>query len=195
MLIDVYNLPANLRAEIITHIIDPCVLVNLATDEDPEVRWRVACNQNTPPKVLEQLATDKNDNVRYWVAENPNTPPETLKILSTDMDWVVRCRVAKQPNTPPEILEVLASDVCFTVLKGVAENPKTPSAALEKIINKNFSTYIGLIEFDKNALIKTAKEHPNYKKSVNLDLSQSQLTALKNLIAASSDPYLRELFN
>jgi hypothetical protein len=143
MLIDVYNLPANLRAEITAFIIDPCVLVNLATDEDSSVRYRVA----------------------------------------------------KNPNTPPEILEVLASDVCFTVLKGVAENPKTPSAALEKIINKNFSTYLVSTEFVKNSLIKTAKEHPNYKKSVTLDLSQSQLAALKNLIDASSDPHLQELFN
>jgi predicted DNA binding CopG/RHH family protein len=195
MLIDVYNLPANLRAEITTHIIDPCVLVNLATDEDSGVRCRVARNPNTPPKALEQLATDKKSSVRYRVAENPNTPPKTLEQLATDENWSVRWRVAENPNTPPEILEVLVSDVCFTVLKGVAENPKTPSAALEKIINKNFSTYIRFIEFDQNSLIKTAKEHPNYKKSVTLDLSQSQLAALKNLIEASSDPHLQELFN
>ena len=65
-----------------------------------------------------------------------------------------------------------------------ANSPNTPTKVLEQLAT------------DKSSDIRYyATINPNYKKSVNLDLSQSQLTALKNLIEASSNPHLQELFN
>lgn len=172
-------------------LIDDSFIYNLHA----EVLKDIAGSDGTPSLVLRKLAKNNSYGVRASVASNPNTLPLDLIGLAADWKYYVRWRVAENPNTPIEALEVLANDETYTVLRSVVSNPKTPSSALEKIINKDFSNYEGLIEFDINALIKAAKEHPNYKKSINLNLSQSQLEALKNLIEASSNPHLQELFN
>jgi hypothetical protein len=88
----------------LTHLTLPReVWVMLATDDDGDVRRRVAGNPSTPPAVLERLATDDDGDVRRRVAEHPSTPPAVLERLATDADDYVRRGVAGNPSTPPAV--------------------------------------------------------------------------------------------
>ena len=51
-----------------------------------------------------------NPDIKWNVAKNPNTPVETLKVLATDEDSYVRCSVARNPNKPVKTLNLLATD-------------------------------------------------------------------------------------
>jgi hypothetical protein len=63
-----------------------------------------AADEGTTPERLEQLshAPDQPD-VRYWVARNINTPPATLTRLAGDLHSSVRDSVEKNPSTPPMV--------------------------------------------------------------------------------------------
>ena len=96
-------------------------------------RRLVAGNVNTPTEVLVQLATDENGNVRRRVAENVNAPTEALAKLATDEDEHVRRAVAGNVNTPTEVLAALAKDKAEYVREGAAENPSMPGNVLEDL--------------------------------------------------------------
>jgi len=108
----------------------PDVVLVLAKDKDPDIRYYVARNRNTPREVLLILSKDQDENIRSYVAENPNTPPEALLDLAKDRDENIRSYVAQNPNTPREVLLVLAKDKKDGVRYDVAKNPNTPREAL-----------------------------------------------------------------
>ena len=93
----------NLRARIWVadlRLDSTAVLTHLAADPDPEVRWRVADNPNTPAGTLTHLAADPDTEVRQSVADNPNTPADTLTALAADPDETVRAAALVNPTLP-----------------------------------------------------------------------------------------------
>jgi hypothetical protein len=60
---------------------------------------------------LIELASDENTDIRYHVAQNPSTPQSVLMKLASDKSWYVRCQVAKNPSTPRKVLALLLLDL------------------------------------------------------------------------------------
>ena len=108
-------------------------LERLATDQDENVRWRVAGNVSTPGGVLERLATDEDWRVRQGVAYNVNTPAAGVERLATDQAYEVRQGVAGNVNTPVGLLERLATDKNDVVREEVAGNVNTAIDLLEQL--------------------------------------------------------------
>jgi hypothetical protein len=73
--------------------------LNLAKDENPEVRLAVAENPNLPVSVLEQLITDSHDDVRFELASNPKLPLHILQKLSFDENLFIVDRANKTLQT------------------------------------------------------------------------------------------------
>jgi hypothetical protein len=61
-------------------------------------KFELARNPKTSQETLSVLATDEDSDVRCRVALNPNTSQELLGILATDKNSYVRCGVAQNPN-------------------------------------------------------------------------------------------------
>ena len=81
-----------------TKMTNPVLSIENVID-NPDIKWNVAKNPNTPIETLNLLATDEDFFVRCNVATNLTTPVETLNLLATDKDYNVRCYVADNPNT------------------------------------------------------------------------------------------------
>ena len=62
------------------------MLINLATDQNKDVRIAVAENEKCSIQTLDLLSKDKNSEVRFEVAINPTTALRTLKYLINDKD-------------------------------------------------------------------------------------------------------------
>jgi len=65
---------------------NPRILMRLADDEDPAVRFRVAFNPYTPAETLLFLATDPNPTVRWAVARNDRYLFEADTSMVADLD-------------------------------------------------------------------------------------------------------------
>jgi len=141
---DIKSLSVDEKIRLLTDINAPPteVLIQLATDEDPDVRYYVAARENTPPEILEILSSDEDECVRWEVARNYNTPIKILELLATtDKDYWNRyqaqrlllnnlsndekVKLASDPNTSQEILKVLAIDPKWYIRYRVAKNLKT----------------------------------------------------------------------
>ncbi|PWK42191.1 HEAT repeat domain-containing protein [Pleionea mediterranea] len=78
----------------------PESLVQLASSEDPCIRFLIGFNYNTPSKALEQVAVDELVWVRSSVAFNKNTPLSSLdKLLKIDNEDV-QIGLASNPSLP-----------------------------------------------------------------------------------------------
>ena len=98
-------------------------------------KLQLAKNPNTPVGVLVELAKDGNPDVRWWVANNPNTSVEVLMVLAKDANSDVRYEVAYNPNTPIEILAELAKDDDSSVRYCVARNANSTVDVLAAILS------------------------------------------------------------
>jgi hypothetical protein len=56
---------------------------------DPQIRFKVASNTNTPKPILANLADDPNDSVKQAVAGNINTDIDTLQKLKKNITLCV----------------------------------------------------------------------------------------------------------
>jgi hypothetical protein len=127
------------------------VLLQLAEDDSPFVRYAVSRNPNTTHdiaeqagdpnhfqqllyigiagknlKQLERLSTSYAVKLRKAVAYNPNIPRRVMEVLVTDSSPQVRRELARNHKTPQHLLEVLANDLYPCVRISVAANPTTP---------------------------------------------------------------------
>ena len=117
------NASVDMRGEVAWRETNPDVLSILAKDDDRDVRWNVAQNDNTPADTLRILARDDDRFVRYTVARNKNTPVDVLRIFA---DSGMRDAVADNESAPTDTLRMLANDDDVDVRRGVACNPNTP---------------------------------------------------------------------
>lgn len=78
------------RVIIAREISAPDILVELANDEENEVKFEVAMNSNTPGNIISEFAHSENAKLRYAVAKNENATPEILSLLSEDDSWEER---------------------------------------------------------------------------------------------------------
>ena len=104
----------------------------LAKEKEPAfvpIRCVIASYEDTPKELLVELAKDEDWEVRRGVANNSNTPPETLATLAKDEYVAVRKTVAYNPNTPPETLAELARDIDSNVQKAALANPNYDKTA------------------------------------------------------------------
>ncbi|MDX2107640.1 MAG: hypothetical protein SFY67_14665 [Candidatus Melainabacteria bacterium] len=85
-------------------------LENLAGQNDPKIRRRVAENPGTPEFLLRNLAVDKDPEVRLAVASSPSCPVSLLRQLARDPDPTVRFGMAEDPNLPEDLLLLLTED-------------------------------------------------------------------------------------
>lgn len=84
-------------------------------------------------KTLLELALDEDWQVRMEAAGSDELTLEVAEILCSDEDDDVRCVLADNPKTPECILERMASDTCLLVKMNLAQNPNTPHAGLRAI--------------------------------------------------------------
>ena len=129
----------------------------IAKSPDPDVRWSVAKNPNTPLSVLLRYIGDENEHpairtsannhktlhdhvdlvfphaARHAAADDPKSPVELLEVLANDHEARIRRQVAKNPSTPVEILVELSKDPETWVRLAVIYNPNTPPEVLKRL--------------------------------------------------------------
>ena len=127
------------------------IYMQLAEDEDKNVRINVVRNPNAPVDVLRKLAEDEVMYVRSCIAEHPNTPVDVLKILAEDEDLYVKYCVADNSNATADVLKELAEDEGEYVRASVAENLNTPADVLKE-----------LAEDENKGVREQAQYNPNY---------------------------------
>lgn len=131
---------------------DPTILGELAKDYTSNyIRWRVACNPNTPVDALKRLARDGDDSVRAGVAYNISTPVDILNQLAKDRYMRVQSNVATNPNATSETMDILAlSNPDWQTCQDIAENPKTTTETLDYLSTLTPSQH--LFEFYKKII-------------------------------------------
>ncbi|MDT3556812.1 hypothetical protein ROV95_11880 [Stenotrophomonas maltophilia group sp. msm1] len=65
------------------------IIEQLATSEDVDVRWRIACKRRLSEGLMSRLAHDVDATVRHRIACNPKVTPRILELLSADPDKMV----------------------------------------------------------------------------------------------------------
>ncbi len=121
------------------------ILINLATNNNKEVRLSVFKNSNITMAVLNILSEDEERQIRRLFRVHPNNPnrrsrpsPEHLRKLAQDRNHRIRCYVASNSATPIDVLEILADDPyhndgSYYVRERVAANLITPVNILLKL--------------------------------------------------------------
>jgi hypothetical protein len=97
----------NIRRNIAMFAGDSAVLLKLAADDDPTVRWSVAYNVSDTAAVYEMLANDANIDVRRISTENTGMPLSLLQKLSLDpvgsVSFAAKAALAKrEANEHPQ---------------------------------------------------------------------------------------------
>ncbi|MFC9935452.1 hypothetical protein [Glutamicibacter sp. NPDC127525] len=78
------------------------MLVELASSEDVDIRFRVGRNAATPEDTVRELARDRYAKAREGVARNDHAPVDVLATLSKDRSVVVRSAAVANPRTLKE---------------------------------------------------------------------------------------------
>lgn len=137
------------------------VLADLSGDNDPNVRWQVACNENTNGRTLESLyMEDPNKEIRLAALENINATEYILcqalsgsdpkaqviaaghdgatdRVLRRAMvspDPLVRAACAENENTYDDILSVLIEDKHLLVRENVCLNDHASVKTIAKAL-------------------------------------------------------------
>lgn len=92
-------------------------------------------NKALPPELMMQLARDNNDQVRRVMAMNYGAPHEVLAILAVDNIKAVRQLVARRRSLPLDIRLQLAEDKSVLVRKTLLSQMDVPLEVLEKLEN------------------------------------------------------------
>lgn len=112
----------------------PQTLRELARDENPVIRARVAGNMNSPADLLETLAADSDKFVRLAVAKNEDASPAALSKLAAD-EKDIQIAVAKNVKTPPEALAILAEKGDESVQVEILDNEHLLPEAIDKLVS------------------------------------------------------------
>lgn len=86
----------------------------------------LADNKHTPRRMLVDLARNDDADIRFRVGRNAATPEETVRELAKDRYAKAREGVARNERTPVDVLEVLLRDSSVGVRRAAAANPRTP---------------------------------------------------------------------
>jgi hypothetical protein len=163
----------------------PRELIELAGDEDNEVRFFVAVNRYTPVEVLQNLAADPEAQVRSGVAmalayqplgarsEQGMIEGMALKLMH-DPEFLVRLKLAENRELPDPVYETLVTDADHLVRLRVAQNPHASPAALGILAQDSMET-----------ILVTALGHRNMplewlEKSVSQPYAQARLAIAQN---------------
>lgn len=65
------------------------IIEQLASSQDVDVRWRIACKRRLSEGLMSRLAQDADASVRHRIACNPKVIPKILESLSVDPDKMV----------------------------------------------------------------------------------------------------------
>lgn len=94
----------------------------------------LAGDYKTNPQDLVQLATNNNSQVRALVGINPTTPIEGLWLLARNDYWGTRCDATKGANVTEDILKELAKDPESIVREAIAYHKSSSDAVLLSIL-------------------------------------------------------------
>lgn len=125
---------------------------DLANDNDPEVRRKLAAREDLKPEILYFLAEDQAPEVRRTVAENVTAPRQTHELLAKDKDPEVRSGLAEKlariapdlsddernqlRQSAHESLNLLAKDEITRVRQILSETLKDVSEAPPDVIKQ-----------------------------------------------------------
>jgi len=125
---------------------------DLASDDRPEVRQKLATRQDVAPEILYYLAEDDDPGVRRAIATNPSTPGHADLLLTADPDEDVRLDLAhKIGRLVPELsrseqsqlqsvtleaLRALAIDSLPRVRQAIAEEIKATDSVPPDVVNR-----------------------------------------------------------
>ncbi len=167
---------------------NPRELIELAGDEDSEVRFFVAVNHYTPIEVLQALAVDPEAQVRSGVAMalvyQPLGAQNEQRVLAglaaalaADPQALVRMKLAENVDLPPEVFDNLAVDPDHLVRLRVSQNPNVPQSALSTLAQDSVE-----------AILVTALGHRNMpvewlENSIAQPSPQVRLAIAKNISA------------
>jgi len=65
------------------------IIEQLASSENVDVRWSIACKRRLSEGVMSRLAQDADATVRHRIVCNPKVTPQILELLSVDPDKMV----------------------------------------------------------------------------------------------------------
>ena len=111
---------------------DKETLIELAKDENDDVRRFVAQNYNTPIEVLKILANDEKEDIQFLVAENLNSNDEIFEILLNQNNAFLQSVVLLNPQISDELLLKLSKD----------EDIRIKNFALERLEMKNSNSFL-----------------------------------------------------
>jgi DNA-binding Xre family transcriptional regulator len=177
-------------------------LIELAYDNDSEVRESAMCNPNIPREVVEEyywqhltanhpnsqshdlskLVSSKWWFIRVNAAKHPNLSLDDLKELCKDLDLNVRASAAKNPNIPIEILKEFANSRSPRVRCSVAQNLKTPIKCLEQLSRDRNEEVRVCVAFNPNTPLELST-------SLKAGLAPNILTKYSKQTLLKSDKY------
>jgi hypothetical protein len=131
------------------------VLRILAKNEDKDLRSRVAIHPNTSVEMLWEFARDKDSMVRGSTLHNHAINKEMLEFLSEDKDEGIRVSVAYNKKTPVELLAKLARDKSPHVRTSVAWQSNLPEELVEKLAHDKFAKVRRSIAFFQKPHVET----------------------------------------
>lgn len=165
---------------------NPRELIELAGDEDSEVRFFVAVNRYTPVEVLQALAADPETQVRSGVAmalvDQPlGTRSEQgmvegmARTLAADPNALVRMKLAENADLPAAVFDELARDPDHLVRLRVAQNPNATQSALSTLAQDSVEAILITVLGHRNTPIEWLE------RSVDQPLAQVRLAVAKSV--------------
>lgn len=85
----------------------PNQLAQLSTSLDSHLLRLISENPNTPDEILIILAQNISPYVRYGVARNVNVPKEAICLLANNKEYDILKKIADNPNAPFEALQII----------------------------------------------------------------------------------------
>lgn len=106
---------------------------SVLTDEQRQVRLKLADNPLTSEAVLDYLRKTGDSKVCELVAQNPRSSEATLTALSNHPDPEVRAALSENPHCPASIIDHLSRDRHPDVRLRLAENSRLLLSVLERL--------------------------------------------------------------
>jgi len=118
--------------------------------------------KSTDERILRTLATENNKDVKLKVAQNQSTPQDVLRNFVNE-GGEIAAAAAGNPSIDKSILKMYLRDLARNGSKyakaGVAGNPSTPESALKDLIkNGDTNTKINIAYFNSSASLKILKQ-------------------------------------
>lgn len=159
------------------------------------LRKRVITDFPIPTATLLQVALDENVNIRHLLAENETTPGEVLHLLAEDGEPYIVATIARNPATPGAVLTQLAESERKIALDDIAANPSTPPATLISLARQaprlSMQCNLACNSACPPELLEELAQHPEYDVRCAVARNLTCPPTLLGTLAADYDSWVR----